>query len=144
LKWSRTFPENFSFGHYISGASSPIVKNGYLHVLKSWKYDYIEVLDLSNGNSIGEYGSTGHDRFPTSYVTVVNNYSFFSSTSDRIKFPYGPPTYDTLLGKIACREITSNGILPNSGWVSTMHGNFRTLPCVVTTTGKCFIGGNEY
>lgn len=135
LQWSK---EYFNSSYSNSTQFTPVCDGKYIHVKIDNIGNFVDVVNINTGVSIGQYG-VGYDPdlASVSDVTLVNGFSFYSTKSDKA-------FNDTLIGRVFCREINNNVIVPNSGWRSNIRGNYRYSPCVVTTDGKCYVGAEEY
>ncbi len=122
-KWSVAAGNNtYSF----QGGSSPIVKNGLLHVVSDYNNSgKAYVYNAQTGASISEYGGNIHE----SDVTVVDEFSYYGSRD----------IFNSYNGYLYAVKLLPDGtISPTGGWRSTVKSDFRTTPCVVTMSGKMY------
>jgi|GEM_PF-7002226 len=135
-KWSVNYssvpPVQYSYN-----TCSPAFDGKYLHLMKYHLSQFMDVLDMETGVSFGQYGTGDYSLFSVSDVTLAGGFSFYSTSSSNA---YN----DTIIGQLYAKQINNNGVVANSGWQSSIRGNYRYTPCVVTADGKSHIGSEEY
>jgi len=129
IKWTRG---GGNVPYAFQGGSSPVVVNGWLHNVQD---GYVVITNVNTGDvpasPYGNYAGGIHE----SDVTVVNGFSYYGTRD----------IFNSNKGRVHATSISDNGyadLIP--GWASTVQGDFRTTPCVVTASGKMYRAGDIY
>jgi hypothetical protein len=125
LKWSKGGLGGY-FG-FIGGGSSPVIKDSLVHLVNGGR---VTVYNALTGKQVSNYGSNIND----ADVTVVNGFSYYGTRD----------IYNRSNGYLYATGILPDGTIANSGWKSTVAGDFTTTPCVVTDSDKMYRAGDSY
>jgi outer membrane protein assembly factor BamB len=129
IKWTRG---GGNVPYAFQGGSSPVVVDGWLHNVQSGR---VVLTNANTGVVTTDYGNYAGG-IQESDVTVVNGFAYYGTRD----------IFNNNKGRVYATTISDDGIpyLIPGGWASTIQGDFRTTPCVVTTSGKMYRAGDIY
>jgi outer membrane protein assembly factor BamB len=125
LKWSKG--GSAVYYAFLGGGSAPVIKDTLVHLVSDGR---VTVYNALTGAAVSTYGSNIND----ANVTVVNNFSYYGTRD----------IFNSNSGHLYATGISHDGSITNTGWISTVAGDFTTTPCVVTDSDKMYRGGDSY